>query len=267
MQSIFTLAPFKILMVLIACGLISISVGLLALKCFNYQLRKNPTSMPVAAFLGTVATAWALALGFAAADIWTLNSEASRSASAERSSLSRLEGMTAEDALNLIELKGAVESYRVAVSEIEWKAHLNAKPVIEVERALQKMRVALINLAKSNVPNSIVSQMVHDFDELQDARNDRLAIGNSSVNHYKWYLVLCLTLITTIVLAATHADRPRAAIQAMLIYTLTAVICIWILALHVHPYAGAGRLDASVLKQRASPDLQYEIMLKNSHIS
>ncbi|MFK4823347.1 hypothetical protein ACI0FM_00870 [Paenochrobactrum sp. BZR 588] len=267
MQSIFTWAPFTILLVFFICGLISVSIGLLALKCFNYQLRKYPTSMPVAAFLGTVATAWALALGFAAADVWSINAEASRSASAERSSLSRLEGMTAEDALNSAELNKAVKTYRVAVSEIEWTDHLNVKPVVEVEHALQEMRVGLLNLAESNVPDPIVSQLVQDFDELQDARNDRLAMGNNSINNYKWYLVLCLTLITTIVLAATHADRPRAAVQAMLIYTFTAVVCMWILALHVHPYAGAGRLDASVLKQRVSQDLQYEIMLKNKHLS
>lgn len=267
MQSIFTWAPLTILLVFVVCGLLSVSIGLLALKYFNYQLRYNPTSMPVAAFLGTVATAWALALGFAAADIWSINSDASRSASAERSSLSRLEGMAVEDALNSAELHGAIKAYRVAVSEVEWTLQMNVKPAVEVERALQHMRVALLKLAESKVPYPIVSQLVQDFDELQDARNDRLALGNSSINNYKWYLVLCLTLITTIVLASTHADRPRAAIQAMLIYTFTAVICMWILALHVHPYTGAGRLDASVLKQRVSQEMYYELMLKDKHLS
>ncbi|GAA0601916.1 hypothetical protein [Paenochrobactrum glaciei] len=267
MQSIFTWAPLTILLVFVACGLLSVSIGLLALKYFSYQLRRNPTSMPVAAFLGTVATAWALALGFAAADVWSINSDASRSASAERSSLSRLEGMSAEDALNSTELHDAIKAYRVAVTQVEWTRQMNVKPAVEVERALQHMRVALLKLAESKVPYPIVSQLVQDFDELQDARNDRLALGNSSINNYKWYLVLCLTVITTIVLASTHADRPRAGIQAMLIYTFTAVICMWILALHVHPYAGAGRLDASVLKQRVSQEMHYEMMLKDKHLS
>lgn len=267
MQSLFTWAPLTILAFFFGCGIVSVSIGMLALKFFNIQVRKNPTSLPVAAFLGTVATAWALALGFAAADVWSINAEATQSASAERSSLSRLEGMAAENALNSIELHDAIKAYRQAVSEVEWSRNMNIRPSVEVERALQKMRVSLLNLANSNVPSPIVSQLVRDFDELQDARNERLALGNSSINNYKWYLVVCLTLITTIVLASTHADRPRAGIQAILIYTFTAVICLWILALHVHPYVGAGRLDASVLKQRVSQEMHYEMMMKDAHLS
>lgn len=264
MQSIFTWAPFTILLVFVACGLLSVSIGLLALRYFNYQLQRKPASMPVAAFIGTVATAWALALGFAAADVWSVNSDASHAASAERSSLSRLEGMAAKDALNSAELHDAIKAYRVSVSEVEWTKQRNVNPAVEVERALQKMRVALLKLAESKVPYPIVSQLVQDFDELQDARNDRLALGNSSINNYKWYLVLCLTLITTIVLASTHADRPRAGVQAMLIYTFTAVICMWILALHVHPYAGAGGLNAHVLEPRVSQEMHYQLMMKEA---
>ncbi|MGU3576279.1 hypothetical protein ACLBWZ_12130 [Brucellaceae bacterium C25G] len=267
MQSVFTWAPFTILLVFIIGGCFSISIGLIALKFFNYQFRKNSTSIPVAAFLGTVATAWALSLGFAAADIWSMNSDASHAASAERSSLTRLEGMVAGDALNSLEMQDAIKAYRIAVSEIEWTQKFNIIPAVEAERSLHKMRIALFNLAKSDVPDPIVSQMVQDFDELQDARNSRLAIGNSSINNYKWYQLLSLTLITTIVLASTHADRPRAAIQAMLIYTFTAVICMWILALHVHPYVGIGRLEPSVLKQNLSKDMHDQMMLNQQHVS
>src|SRR5690554_751094 len=136
MQSLFTWAPFTILAVFFGCGIVSVSIGALALKGFNYQYGKYFNSMPVAAFLGTVATAWALALGFAAADVWAINAEAMHSASSERSSLSRLEGMSAENALNSVELHQAIKDYRVAVSEIEWTRQMNIKPAVEVERAL-----------------------------------------------------------------------------------------------------------------------------------
>ena len=58
-----------------------------------------------------------------------------------------------------------------------------------------RIRLAMIDLAKAGHPDPIISQMVQDLDELQDARNSRLAIGTSSVNQLKWYLVLFCSCI------------------------------------------------------------------------
>ncbi len=96
-------------------------------------------------------------------------------------------------------------------------------------------------------PAPIVTQLVNDFDELQDARNDRLAVASSSVDEYKWYLVVALTFLTAAAIAATHADRPQAGKQALLLYSLAASISLWILAIHANPYTGAGQIEPTLL--------------------
>ncbi len=46
---------------------------------------------------------------------------------------------------------------------------------------------------------------------------------------------------------STHADRVRAGVKALVIYSLTASFCLWILAIHANPYQGLERLEPSLL--------------------
>jgi hypothetical protein len=79
---------------------------------------------------------------------------------------------------------------------------------------------------------------VQDFDELQDARNERLAIGASAVDETKWYFVLCLTVMAMVTIAVVHADTPKAARNALFIYAVVVGVCLWIMAINANPYNG-----------------------------
>ena len=225
----------------IAMGVISFFLGTAFLAIFARQAQSNPLTMPVAAFVGTITTAWALSLGFTAADVWSVNSRASEVASAERSSMMRLAGMAKPEALASTELVKGLQAYKSAVVSVEWE-NANRAPAPAVEQALQDIRLALISLSKTGLPDPIIGQMVQDFDELQDARNSRLAIGASSVNQLKWYLVLFLTMLSAIVIGAVHADRPYAGRKSILIFAVTASVSLWILALHANPYVGVAQV-------------------------
>ncbi|MGH6763034.1 MAG: hypothetical protein ACRECW_15785 [Phyllobacterium sp.] len=251
MSGIFSWSPFSLLLLFFLLGGFFFAVGMVCLKHFAWQAGRDVLSIPVAAFIGTVATAWALSLGFTAADAWSINSDAARAASSERSSLSRLEGMARPEALNSEALIAALAHYRSAVGQIEWAENLNRFPTPEAEAALQELRMSILKLAKADVATPIIGQIVQDFDELQDARNTRIALGNSAVNQYKWYLVLSLTFITIVVTASIHADRPRAGRKALMMFSATAALSLWILAIHANPYAGVGQssLDLLVVPQ------------------
>ncbi|MRX37594.1 DUF4239 domain-containing protein [Aminobacter sp. MDW-2] len=225
----------------ILVGGIAFFLGAAFLAVFARQAADNPLTMPVAAFVGTITTAWALSLGFTAADVWSVNSRASQVASAERSSMMRLAGMAKPEALASAELMAGLKAYKDGVVQMEWQ-NANRSPEPVVEQALQGIRLAMIDLAKAGHPDPIISQMVQDLDELQDARNSRLAIGTSSVNQLKWYLVLFLTMLSAIVVGAVHADRPHAGRKAILIFAVTAGVSLWILALHANPYVGVAQV-------------------------
>lgn len=104
-----------------------------------------------------------------------------------------------------------------------------------------------MNAAKLGALPVLIGKMARDFDELQDARNERLALGRGSYSVFKWYLVIFLTFLSQIAIASVHADRPRAGRRALAIYTTAATISLWLLALHANPYVGLSSLDSSAI--------------------
>lgn len=234
---ILTLPTPLLLLAISGFVLLCLVVALATLFMLTRQGAQPATAMPVPPFIGVIAAAWALALGFAAADIWTLGAQADRAASAERSSIARLTGASAPEALDLSDMSEAISRYAEAVARTEWGENLNHAPHPDVDAALQDIRIDLIAAAGSRIPDAIASKLVQDFDELQDARNDRLAIGQSLVDEAKWYLVAVLTLMTMIAMVFVHLDRPRGAARALVIFAAVAMSSLWVLALHVHPYS------------------------------
>lgn len=242
MNTIFALDPLPLLIAFAAFAAVSLLLSLAALRWFHGQWRADATVLPVAPFFTAVTTIWALSVGFAAADLWNTRAQAEQAASAERSSISRLYGMSAADALDTPRLREALSAYVSAVAEAEW-SRANADASERVEAALQRIRIATIEMARAGTPTALMVRIAQDFDELQDARNARLAIGVSTISEYKWYLVLVLTVMSMVAISAVHADRPRAARRALLIFTVAATASLWILALYANPYWGGARID------------------------
>ncbi|MFU0503130.1 bestrophin-like domain [Pseudaminobacter sp. NGMCC 1.201702] len=243
MDEIFSLSAPALLLLFSVFGGACLAASMALLSYFRRRAECAPETIPVAAFVGTIATAWALSLGFAAADVWSVKAQAEQVASEERSTIGRLAGMASADALNIPQLLEALRAYKRAVKTGEWERSGNRTPSTEVDRALQQIRLAIIGMAMDKTPASLMGKMTQDFDELQDARNKRLAIGSTSVSKYKWYLVLFLTFLSMVAIAAVHADRPIAGRNALSIFTVAAVVSLWILALHASPYAGAARIE------------------------
>jgi hypothetical protein len=228
-------------------GLVFYVVGRLALYFLSRHAAHDMLSMPQPAFLGTVATTWALSLGFIAADIWAVNARADHATSLERSAIVHILRSAEPDILDSAGLARNIETYRRKVAALEWYQDKNVGPHNEVEAALHQISGEIARLARSSAPSSLVSQLVHDYNDLQEARNLRLAVGSTSIDYYKWYLVIFLTLLTAVTIAATHADRPRAGRRALAIYAVTASMSLWILAIHANPYDGLEELDPSLL--------------------
>ncbi len=243
MAAIFSLSAFPLLLVALVFGLFSLGISYLALAYFRRLADRDAMTVPVTTFISSIATAWALSLGFAAADVWQIRGHAEQAASEERSSIGRLAGMASPEALNAADLMQGLSQYRVAFLDKEWSELGNQEPAPEVEQALQTIRLAIIALANGPVPSTLVAKMTQDFDELQDARNRRLAIGETSISEYKWYLVLFLTVLSMIAMGAGHADRPIAGRNALVVFSIAAVVSLWILALHADPYRGPAAIE------------------------
>jgi hypothetical protein len=248
LTDLFSLPILSMLGIFLTFGIGSFIIAVSFLWLSHERLGAKSIAIPVAPFFSAVTTVWALSFGFAAAEIWSANTDAGQAASAERSALMRLAGMADRDALDLPVVVDGLRAYRIAVETIEWGGNFNREAAAEAEMAVQHIRLGIVKSAKEGALPVLVSKMVQDFDELQDARNERLAIGRGSHSAYKWYLVIFLTVLSQIAIASVHTDRPRAGRSALAIFTIAATVSLWILALHANPYVGAHSLDYSSIE-------------------
>lgn len=242
LTTLFSQSAPLILLALTVFGIVIFTVSMLLLVAFRSSTNRLDQAVPVTTFMSTIATAWALALGFAAADVWSIRAQAEQAASEERSTIARLAGIAGPEALDVPAMIEGLIAYKDAVRTVEWGTNANRDPALEVDRALQQIRIGMIDFAQAGASAPLVAKMAQDFDELQDARNKRLALGGNSISQYKWYLVLFLTFLSMVSIAAVHAERPPAARNALAVFAVAAVVSLWILALHAMPYAGAARI-------------------------
>ncbi|MCH8466945.1 MAG: hypothetical protein LAT78_10325 [Roseinatronobacter sp.] len=242
MTYIFALHPLLMLALFIGVGLLSYVVAFSFLAYFGRGQPGNTAAVPVPNFAATITTTWALAMGFTAAEIWSVNAHAKAASAEERSAIARLGGIAAPDLLGNAQMVETITAYQHAVQQYELDPK-GERPAAEVDAIIENLRAAIFEMAHNPVPDSIMYKITMDFDQLQDARGARLAIGNAPVSDYKWYLVIFLTLLSQIALAAVHADRRQGGQRALAIFTVAATFSIWLLALHAHPYVGISAIS------------------------
>ena len=232
----------------IAAGSLAVLyASFLLLRLMHERAAGDPASVPVASYFGAITPIWALIFGFVAAEVWSTNSNAGVAAVEERSALIRLHGMAVPDALALENLESALRLYSAEVVHSEWNTNGNRSPAPQAEEALQEIRLAMLAADRRGVSPVLMAKMVADFDELQDARTKRLAIGARDMQPLKWALVVVLGMMSMVSIAFVHRDKPRAGRTALKIFAVAAAAAIWLVLLHSSPYLGPVRVDSTAL--------------------
>lgn len=236
LQAIFWL-PFPLLALFaFAIALLCFGAGLLLVQLMRRFGGTLAERLPQATFISVTATAWALALGFAASDVFSLNGAADRAAQTERSSIARIVGMAAPEALDRPELYQTITEYAQEIMTVEWSTNHNREASPRANDLLQSLRLQIIAMTAEDVPSVLVSKTISDFDELQDARSARLALGQSVLDETRWYLVFALSVLTALNIGLVHAGAPRAARNALAVFSCALFLCLSILGLTADPY-------------------------------
>lgn len=225
------MAGFALLAALLCLG-----AGLALVFLLRYLKERLPERLPQPAFISVTATAWALSLGFAASDVFSLNSMADQAAQTERSSISRIMGMVAPEALDMPDMYQTMTDYVGEVMAVEWSQNHNRHASPRADDLLQSLRLQIIAMTGEDVPEVLISKTINDFDALQDARNIRLALGQSVVDETRWYLVFALSLLTALNIGLVHANAPKAARNALVVYSTALFMCLVILGITADPY-------------------------------
>lgn len=160
MSYIFELPLYFSFLVFVCIGIFIYFIGYFFVHIFSLHANHDPSSIPIGAFIGTIATAWALSLGFVAADIWSINSKADQATNEERSSISRLYGLASPDILNSEKLIASLLEYSHLVSKNEWLEQRNTLPMSAVETVLQEIRREIVSLSKTDIPFPIIFKIL-----------------------------------------------------------------------------------------------------------
>lgn len=239
------LGAFVLLAWIVAASVVALYAAFVLLRLFYTRYNGENAAVPVASFFGAITTIWALVFGFVAADVWSANSSAAVAAVEERAALIRLHGMAEPGALDMQDLESALHRYVVAVEQTEWDVGGNRNASPEAEAALQAIRLSLLAADGGGVSSVLLGKMITDFDELQDARTKRLAIGKGDMQPLKWALVIMLGLMSLVSIAFVHRDKPRAGRTALKIFVVAAAAAVWLVLLHSSPYLGPVRISSA----------------------
>ncbi|KAA0970780.1 DUF4239 domain-containing protein [Aureimonas fodinaquatilis] len=226
-QTALIIAIFVFVATMAGVALLILAVGQ-RLPAYRYLL------IPAPPFIGVIATMWALALGFAASDLWVLANKADQALTTERSAIIRLADLASPGALNWAELRDEISNYVGAVEKHEHaRSDLDAGHE-EVDQTLQN--ILQIAIHPPMIVSSIAElKLVGALDDLHEARSQRLAVNKSAIDASKWYLMFSLSFLTMITIALVHLDKPVAGYSAIAIYSIACLAGFWILVVHLDP--------------------------------
>jgi hypothetical protein len=204
----------------------------------------------VAPFFGAVALLFALLTGFLAADIGDRNSRAARAVQAEAAELRNVYTVSVAAASDMRDIRAAWAVYVRAVIADEWNAMINGESAASVNAAYdQLLREVSDPRIAAEAGAAAHTALLTAAVGVGTARSERLALASDNTSELKWGIVLILGVMTQIAIGVVHLQRRNAHVAAQVIFSLSVVTALGLIALQEHPFAGPVRIGAAPLQE------------------
>lgn len=190
----------------------------------------------VAPYFGAIVVIFSILTGSLANDVWDCNRRAAATVRGEGASLTSLHALAAALGAPHVAIDRAIGGYATAVVDQEWPSMENGEASPEAEAAQDELlqTVAQAEIAPRNA--ALDSFLLDTALKIREARGDRLALSSDFSENFKWTSVLLMALMAQISLAAVHLDAVRAQIAAMVIFTVSIILVIGLIAAHEGPF-------------------------------
>ena len=197
-----------------------------------------------------VSTLFALFAAFLLADTMTRKQRASQAVQTESAAILGL-GIASEIAAGTREqIHAAVRAYAESVVADEW-------PQLRRERGSAATEQALLVLLRTvrdapvaaGLSPGVHGQMLSLAQNIVDARVDRLAIVANHYQQFSWTALFLLGFLTQFVIGMGFLDRPSANISGITLFSLAAVIALWLLAIQDNPFRGPAQVSPAAIEQ------------------
>lgn len=203
---------------------------------FSGRIRQCTLATP---FISSIAVLFALFLGFLLANAISQKNRAFQAVQTESTALLVLNGQREAMLAQTGAIREAIFDYAQAVVSDEWPQLQEGRSSPKAEAAL----FALIRLLAGRdtldaVGSSNHGKMLALAEKVADARSDRIAIVTSHPERLVWPALFLLGVLTQLAISMVHLDCVRTNAVALSLFSLSAVIALWLIAIQENPFRG-----------------------------
>ncbi|TVQ03230.1 MAG: DUF4239 domain-containing protein [Roseinatronobacter sp.] len=200
-----------------------------------------------------VSTLFALFAGFLLADTMGRKDRASQAVQTESAALFGL-GVASEITMASGErIRAAILDYADSVVEDEWPRLIQERGSDRTEQALLELLRAVRDTADDEGHSAAAhGQMLSLARDIVEARTSRIALVANHYQKFSWSALFLLGFLTQFVMGMGFLDRASANRQAMVVFSLAAVVALWLLAIQDNPFRGAVKVSPEAIEQAVS---------------
>lgn len=200
-----------------------------------------------------VSTLFALFASFLLADTMAQKERASKAVQIESAAILGLSVASETTTASGGRIRTAILDYADSVVADEWPRLLHESGSSRTEQALLELVRAVRDAANDEgLSSSVHGQMLFLAQDIVAARTDRIAIVANHYNQFAWSALFLLGFLTQFVIGMGFLDRASANRHAVIVFSLAAVIALWLLAIQDNPFRGAGQVSPEAIEQAVS---------------
>jgi hypothetical protein len=217
---------------------------------FSERIARGALGLPT---FVAVSTLFALFAAFLLADTMARKERASQAVQKESAAIIGL-SIASEMADGAgVEIRAAIRAYADSVITDEWpRMRQEQDSAATGEALLALLRTVRDAPSSTGLPPAVHGQMLSLAQNIVDARVDRMAIVANHYQQFSWTALFLLGFLTQFVIGMGFLDRASANLSGIAVFSLAAVIALWLLAIQDNPFRGPAQVSPAAIEQAAS---------------
>lgn len=188
-------------------------------------------------FINIIGVLFGLTLAFLANDTWNAHDRAMNAVYKEADALRSLVVLASQlEEPQRSRLRGALTEYaQASVSEWSLLAQRQSSPEVSAKADGLLVMLGSAAIAKAAGDN-VQALMLRKVTDIRDDRDQRIGLSQTHINPLKWLGMAFLGLLTLLSVAVVHAENPRAAFVAIMLFALAAAPTAAIVLVQGNPF-------------------------------
>lgn len=217
---------------------------------FSARLKGAALGLPT---FVAVSTLFALFAGFLLADTMARKDRASEAVQTESAALFGLGIASEVTGAGGARVHAAIVGYADSVVEDEWPRLTQERGSNRTEQALLELLRAVRDTGNEEGYSAATHGLMLSLAQnIVEARTSRIALVANHYQKFSWSALFLLGFLTQFVMGMGFVERASANRHAIIIFSLAAVVALWLLAIQDNPFRGAVQVSPEAIEQAVS---------------